>query len=1302
MQRNRRSHTVGVRSGRFHSIGSNCSGRRGAIAAIALAALSTKASATLNVYEPFNYSVGTLQGDTNTQTGTTAGVANGGAGTSWLRAGTANPPNQVNVFTGNLDGTPLGLTPSLTGSNSLSLNGGPNNGDGSMNRLAINAGAAGYNSGTVFYSFLLDVTGGLTNSNNTTGAFFFSLNNTANSSQTNNPTTLPGKVQIRVDPTDSSKFNLGVFTNEGATANSAAWATGQLSTNSTYFIVGAYDVTNKVASLWINPDSQFFGSGTAPTATAQDTNAGTTFSSGIQSILVRQNALLPNLLMDEVRVGNSWATVTPANLPDVTNGLWWDIDGATTAGAGGTSPSGTWDNVINNFTTDKYGGSAGTTWTAGKVAVFSAGSDATGSYTITVSGTQSASGLVFEDGTATLTGGEVDLTGAATANVALGHTATIDSVVGGSNGLNKNSLGTLALGGTNTYTGGTTINAGAVHFKILAAMPVSGTVTANSGGTLSVRAGGTGEWAIDPTNAAGTLGGLIAGTGGQGNPVNFTDGSNLQISTLNANASTTYSGTIGSFHTASGTTDNVGLIKTGTGTTLYLTGNNTFSGPLTIASDGGVLALVGTNNNAGQNMAIPTVTIGTTTGSAGVTDGSLDVGIKILQNNALPTNSLISMGSSTTGADAPSALLQLYDANASTGNLPTTFSFNQTIRGVIGGNGRIKVGVGTLTINVPANESYTSNAVLRADYNTATDHGAVIKTGAGRQDLTDDSSGFNGDFILQQGTLGIGANNFAGPAANLNNVLIIQGGTMTNIGTVNLGVTRIHVDGDFAVLQGGGSDFQLNGNGGNTTTTLDVSNATINVIAGSGGQFIIPGPIVDDPNSAPRGITKTGGGTLTLGSNSSTYRGETTIQQGILRLRGQNNANAIGYGRIGDGTGRVNLSGGTLEYNGSIAITGDPRSITVSNPLRVTADSMIAFSTSSTLSGDIDFNFTSNTIDSTGGTLTLRHNSPSSGPGAIFKPTFSGSGFNMASPVVVDNGSNGSTVFQSTNSTGTQTWSGGISGNGSLTHNGAGNMQVKNLTLTGAVTVSGGGTLRIGDVTAGGQNTANTSILSSVPVIDATSQMDLGDHTLIVNYPASDTTHSTREAIRNLLVNGRNAPPANAAPWNGNGGITSTYAHNVGNGFNLAIGYADNTDLAAVRASGSYTTFGGQTVASNTVLVQLTRGADATLDGVVDGQDVAIIGTHFQKPGSGQWCFGDFDYSGTCDGSDVSVLGTTFGKTSPILSPAQMTAEFGSAFTAAFEAGQSGAVPEPASLTLIGLAGFALVNRRRRARNRGA
>src|SRR3989442_10021386 len=105
--------------------------------------------------------------------------------------------------------------------------------------------------------------------------------------------------------------------------------------------------------------------------------------------------------------------------------------------------------------------------------------------------------------------------------------------------------------------------------------------------------------------------------------------------------------------------------------------------------------------------------------------------------------------------------------------------------------------------------------------------------------------------------------------------------------------------------------------------------------------------------------------------------------------------------------------------------------------------------------------------------------------------------------------------------------------------------------------------------------------------------------------------------------------------------------------------------LAAIRPGGSYTSFAGQTVAGNAILVQMTRGADANLDGVVNSQDVTIVNNHFNKAGSGEWYLGDFDYNGVCDSTDVTILNNTFNKTSPTLSPAQLSAEFGSAFASA-------------------------------------
>jgi autotransporter-associated beta strand protein len=140
----------------------------------------------------------------------------------------------------------------------------------------------------------------------------------------------------------------------------------------------------------------------------------------------------------------------------------------------------------------------------------------------------------------------------------------------------------------------------------------------------------------------------------------------------------------------------------------------------------------------------------------------------------------------------------------------------------------------------------------------------------------------------------------------------------------------------------------------------------------------------------------------------------------------------------------------------------------------VTADSTIAYaSVTSGLTDAADitngagpdgvvFEFTSNSVDTTGGTLTLRHNGLSQG--LTYRPTFSGSGFNYTGPVVLSGAGTRKTVFQSSNTSGTQTWSGVISGTGSYARSGAGGTTV----FTGANTFAGGVTVTAGTLTASG------------------------------------------------------------------------------------------------------------------------------------------------------------------------------------------------------------------------------------------
>src|SRR5205823_424900 len=104
---------------------------------------------------------------------------------------------------------------------------------------------------------------------------------------------------------------------------------------------------------------------------------------------------------------------------------YWDGNGAT-AGAG-TTPTGTWG-TSNFWSTSSAGTVATTAWTSGNTAVFSAGTDATATYTVTVSVTQTAGAINFEEGTVTLSSGTLTLNGAAAIDVASGRDATINSL----------------------------------------------------------------------------------------------------------------------------------------------------------------------------------------------------------------------------------------------------------------------------------------------------------------------------------------------------------------------------------------------------------------------------------------------------------------------------------------------------------------------------------------------------------------------------------------------------------------------------------------------------------------------------------------------------------------------------------------------------------------------------------------------------------------------------------------------------------------------------------------------------------
>jgi hypothetical protein len=105
-----------------------------------------------------------------------------------------------------------------------------------------------------------------------------------------------------------------------------------------------------------------------------------------------------------------------------------------------------------------------------------------------------------------------------------------------------------------------------------------------------------------------------------------------------------------------------------------------------------------------------------------------------------------------------------------------------------------------------------------------------------------------------------------------------------------------------------------------------------------------------------------------------------------------------------------------------------------------------------------------------------------------------------------------------------------------------------------------------------------------------------------------------------------------------------------------------------------------------------TRTGDANLDGVVNNDDVTIVGANY-APGFARprWDLGDFDYNGFVDNDDVTLLGVYY---NPDLVPCP--GPFNDSIPASFTA-----VPEPSTVSLFAIATGAIVvlasiSRRRR------
>jgi hypothetical protein len=188
-------------------------------------------------------------------------------------------------------------------------------GNGTTARFAIFPDSSGITSGTVYYSFALkftDITG-LSSS----GIFWAGFNN-SKGFQTNTPTSVGTRVYTRAA---GNGFNIGLSKASG-TSSDWIWDNTVHSVNELIFLVGSYAVntassTDDAASLWINPAPSMFGAALPPAPTLTTSSGSDIPSNIVRSFLImnRDPSEPAAGIIDELRIGTTWASVTPPAQP---------------------------------------------------------------------------------------------------------------------------------------------------------------------------------------------------------------------------------------------------------------------------------------------------------------------------------------------------------------------------------------------------------------------------------------------------------------------------------------------------------------------------------------------------------------------------------------------------------------------------------------------------------------------------------------------------------------------------------------------------------------------------------------------------------------------------------------------------------------------------------------------------------------------------------------------------------------------------------------------------------------------------
>ncbi|MCE9631554.1 MAG: autotransporter-associated beta strand repeat-containing protein [Planctomycetia bacterium] len=789
--------------------------------------------------------------------------------------------------------------------------------------------------------------------------------------------------------------------------------------------------------------------------------------------------------------------------------------------------------------------------------------------------------------------------------------------------LTKVGNGVLTLSGSNSYTGGTRINAGVLAFGHTSALG-TGTVTIGSG-TLRAAVSGTvanpiatnGSW-IDSNGNTVRLSGVISGSNGltkaatsgtltlagdntfTGNVVvDGTGSSSVLVATRNTSLGTgTKTVTVTGFDRTLALDGSGGNITLGSNISYSLSnfttqalwnlaGNNTISGSISmtvgggdtfIRSDAGSLTLAGNIGVSSANLRILTLT-----GSAGGTvSGTLW--------NGNGTTALAKTGAGT---------WTLSGSNTYTGG-------TQINAGVLAITNTSALGTGTVTISSGTLRATMSGTLA----NPIAANAARVDTSGNAVRLSGVISGSNGfTKVATSGTLTLaGDNTFTGDVTLDGSTTISPASVLVVTRNSSLGTGAKTVS-----VAGYGKTLILDGSGGDITLGSTIGFALSNDGGPSQALLNLAG---NNTISGSIGMTSGGGGTIIQSdAGSLTLAGNISSNTGLRRLTLTGSAGGTVSGNVGNGVGTVGI---TKTGAGTWTLSG---SNTYSSTTTGSAGVLI-FGRQAALYGGTTASWTkSNITFESGATLGVRVGDAAGGFfDSTAVDTLLGAGGLGASDATSGLKSGALFAFDTTNATGGSFTYASTIANSNSGSNVLGIVKLGSgtLTLSASNTYTGGATVSVGRLTLGqanalGPGTATVSggelniatyapsvagfritsgTLLGTGTLTSSSTYDVQAGTVLANLGGSvGLTKSTANTVTlagNNTYSGVTTVSAGTLAL-GSGGTAGSVAGNITNNAALVFNRSDNiTYSGVISGSGSVQKLGAST---------LTLGGSATTVG---------------------------------------------------------------------------------------------------------